>query len=220
MIHRTILLTVIFTILSTAAFAQKTTGVVTFECTKVEGGGMQAMLLQNSIQTIAFGKYTTLLDFNAMNGTVTTKIYNNRKSKKTTLLMSVPFMGKYKVKMTEAEAKEYQGEPVKLNITYNKKATKKILGYTCHKAVIKTKESSITLYVTNKIKPKHSPFNSMFPDLNGFPLEFQSNRGDTKMTFKAKKVSKITKETFKISSKGYEELTPEEFKERMGDRKK
>ncbi len=219
MIHRIILLTLFITTITTITTAQKTTGVVTFECTKVEGGGMQAMLLQNSTQTIAFGKHTTLLDFNAMNGTVTTKIYNNTQSKKTTLLMSVPFMGKYKVNMTEEEAKEYRGEPVKLDITYKKKSTKKILGYTCHKAIVKTKESSIVLYVTDKIKPKQSPFSNMFPDLKGFPLEFQSNRGETKMTFKAKKITKIKKDTFKYSSKGYEELTAEEFKKRMGDRK-
>ena len=201
--------------------AQKsvTVGSIRYNCIHVENGGMQGYMMKSSTQVVYFGKYTTRISFTAMGGMFNTQFITNHKTESTTMLMKIPMTGKYKVKYSSDELQERRNKAPNYSITYDKKKTKEIKGYTCYYAELKTKDATITAYITDKITPKYSPFLEMFPKLNGFPLQFDIRQGEMKLTYKADKIyDKIMKGDFKFSTKDYEEMTPAEFRKKMQDR--
>jgi GLPGLI family protein len=62
--------------------------------------------------------------------------------------------------------------------------TKKIAGYTCHKATAKMRNSTYTIWYTTEIPVNYSPVNGLVPPDGGFVLALQSDR----MEYKATKV--------------------------------
>lgn len=62
--------------------------------------------------------------------------------------------------------------------------TKKIAGYTCHKATATLRNSTYTLWYTNDIPVNFSPVNGLIPPSGGFVLALQTDR----MEYRATKV--------------------------------
>ncbi len=71
---------------------------------------------------------------------------------------------------------------------------------------------TVTLFTTDKILPKESPFMKQYPNVVGFPLYFEVSKQGLVMKFEAKEVSaKIPKKAFEVPKEGYEKMTMEEF---------
>ena len=117
----------------------------------------------------------------------------------------------------EKSKEQQKGTMSEMTYTPNKKDTKEIAGYKCHKVVGKSKDGSeMTFYVTEKIKlfPKGGGMAEaiQFDKIGGYPLEFSIDQGGVAMTFSAKSVgSKLEKDAFEYDDEGYEEMTPEEL---------
>lgn len=62
--------------------------------------------------------------------------------------------------------------------------TKKIAGYTCHKATAQWRNTTYTIWYTTDIAANYSPINGLTPPDGGFVLDLQSDR----MEYKATKV--------------------------------
>lgn len=214
-----ILMSFLLLLVGTYGFGQKkmSEGSVMYKCTEVKGGGMQAFMMKGSTQTFYFGKVKHRISINAMAGQMKTDIISNTQKGNGVMYMQIPMMGKYKVNMTKEDQQESKAKMPNYTVKYDKKDKKKIKGYKCYKAVLTSdKGDVVNAYITNKITPNNSPFKDMFANLNGFPMEFEVKQGDMKMRYEAKTVSPtLEKNSFTISSKGYEEMTMTEFKKKM-----
>ncbi|HEY1039732.1 MAG TPA: DUF4412 domain-containing protein [Bacteroidia bacterium] len=200
-----------------ATIAQVKEGSVTYEVTMdglppeqaaMMGGMEMVMYFKNgksrSEMTSAFFTNTSIND-----------------GKKTTVLMDQ--MGqKFYYEVTEDDKKEKGEEP---KIEY-KDETKKIAGYECKKAIIKSKnekgeESVTTVWYTEQIpmvgqgagKGKNT-----FKNLKGAPLEFDMAQGPYKMKFVATSVttSGVSDSKFVVNTEGYTKKSFEDIKKMGG----
>lgn len=94
--------------------------------------------------------------------------------------------------------------------------TKKIAGYTCHKAevtvTVQDQSVTTTVYYTEDIVTEKNDA-SGFKGLKGFPLEYSISQQGLNVTFSATKVSKesLPDDTFKPHTSGYKLMTQEEI---------
>ncbi len=57
---------------------------------------------------------------------------------------------------------------------------KKLAGFKCESNQVQyTNGDKITIYFTKELVPQHESFNAMFPGLNGIPLEYEVNTGNS-----------------------------------------
>lgn len=88
----------------------------------------------------------------------------------------------------------------------NTKETKTILGYSCNKAYLKTKDGNqILVYYTTTIVPSIKEFEYQFKDVPGFVLAYEINEGNNKIYYVASKInlSPVQTSKFVIPTKGY-----------------
>lgn len=149
-------------------------------------------------------------------GTVAS-ISNNETNESTVLF---DMMGqKMAVKSTKKEYEE-SIKDLKYEVTYSDE-TKKILGYNCKKATVKSDDGKeMTVFYTEDINVKNPNANNpAFKDIKGVALEYTQPTKDEELTLKltAKEVkkSKIKKTMFTVPS-GYKVITKEEFKSMIG----
>lgn len=196
-----------------SSFAQSIKeGYVKYEVSSVKGEGMAINALKGAKQTMFFSKKFTKISNDMQRGIAKTDVVIDNKTKKNTLITSGIALGKNVVSygMEDPTGKK----ATKYKISYDPKATKKIIGYTCTKAILKSEASEITLWITDKVAPINSPFFRQFPDLKGFPLEFEVAQESGRATFTATEIgSKVDKAEFAIPTKkdGYEQMTMAEF---------
>jgi len=88
--------------------------------------------------------------------------------------------------------------------------TKKILGYTCKKAIIKSSALSepFAVYYTNEIGIDNPNINNPFREIDGVLLEFQVKLNNINMKFIATEISqsRVCEDLFTIPS-GYQKVS-------------
>ncbi len=141
-------------------------------------------------------------------------IFDTKKNRGTLLL---DMMGKKTaVEMDGAEMEKQRGEKAKdLDIEYVDGDVKKIAGYKCKKARIKTEgNTDLEVYYTEELPAGAS---REFKGLKGFPLEYSVASGPMTMKLTASSVSQesLDKKLFVIPD-GYTKQTFEEFQKEMG----
>ena len=104
--------------------------------------------------------------------------------------------------------KRYEG------ITFTRTNEKKqVAGYTCTKANAQLKDgTSFTVYFTEDVLLENKEYDAQFKDLPGIPLEFESNVGKVKVTYRVTKISfdPVPVQKFEIPKVGFREMTYEE----------
>lgn len=170
-------------------------------------------LMKGSTLTLYFSGEKQKIELDLMEGALKTQTIMDIETGETVMLADIMAQ---KIKVNQGP----HIEPEKsddFEIIYDKNSSKKIEGYECTKAIVRTEEGDkITAYVTHKIKPKSNYFDHLFLGIEGFPLEFSISNDDIIIQFVANEiVPKIDDTAFFIYG-SYLELTSEEFDTLMG----
>lgn len=218
--------------LAVSTFAQKgtkketisntnNTGSITYEFSMPDDP--QGAMMGTSTFFIAFENDKQVSEMIMMGGMVDFKTINLSKDIKDTKLLFNVMGKKYEVtNVTEEGMKTAPNKnPINLDkaisITYDKKDTKEILGYTCYKAEIKYEDNNTsTYYITEKIALPAIFNTNEKVKLVGFPLEMIFSTEKAKILFKATEYKKeVGTEVFVIPT-DYKKVTMEEFQQEMG----
>ena len=85
--------------------------------------------------------------------------------------------------------------------------TKDILGYTCKKTTIKSKEGDVIIYYTDKIKPSNMGPEYSIPEIKGFPLLIVTSSVGLNISIEATKLDKKADADFSTAiPEGYNEM--------------
>jgi len=112
----------------------------------------------------------------------------------------------------QQEAQKYEGMHYDLENT-----TKKIAGYTCHKAIGSLKNGKkFVVFYTKSLQPLYANYDPRFKGLEGLPLEFQFNinKANAQLTLTATEVKQGFQPSalFNTPTSGYRELTYNQLK--------
>lgn len=143
---------------------------------------------------------------------------------KTTILMDQMGQKMY-FEMTPEDMKKKDEKASSTSIEY-KEESKKIAGYDCKKAIIKTKDDKgeeivMNVWYTDQLPmagQSSSRSSNTFKDLKGAPLEYEAKQGPFNMKFTATSVSKdpITDSKFVPNTEGYVKKSSDEMKKMGG----
>jgi GLPGLI family protein len=101
------------------------------------------------------------------------------------------------------------------SVTYDKKATKEILGYKCYKALVTMNSGVVnTFYITEAIAVQSLPADKL--KLTGFPLEVEVNSEKGKVVLLATAVDKAPSASCFTVPEGYKKVTQEELQQELG----
>ena len=196
------------------SFAQIKEGTITYNVTMEGLPPEQAAMMDGTEQKTTFKDSKSRIEFsNAFISTIT--VYDGAK---TTTLMDQMGQKTY-FEMTSDEMKKRGEKGPKSEIEY-KDETKKIAGYDCKKAIIKSKdekgeESVMNVWYTESLpnlSQNAGRSSGGMKDLKGAPLEFDAKQGPFFMKFSATEVSTkpVDESSFKVSTEGYVKRTPPE----------
>ncbi|MDP2388129.1 MAG: DUF4412 domain-containing protein [Bacteroidota bacterium] len=204
-----------------AAIAQVKEGSVTYEVVMDGLPPEQAAMMGGMEQVMYFKNGKSRSE---MSSAFFTNVTIND-GKKTTVMMDQ--MGqKFYFEMTEEDAKKNASKNEDAKIDYKDEA-KKIAGYDCKKAIIKSKdekgeESVTTVWYTEQIPMVGQGSSrggaSAFKNLKGAPLEFEMAQGPYKMKFTATAVSTsaVSDSKFVVNTEGYVKKSLEDMKKMSG----
>ncbi len=208
--------------------AQKelTQGYIKMEMTEVnsdnEQMAMQLQMLKGTQTEVHFkgDKYVTSM--NMMGGMMVTQTFVNQKDKSFDMLMDM--MGQkmwINSTMDEMNASENAQVAKNAKVTYDKKDTKKILGYNAYKVMIEfpdQKDMSVTGYITEEIKTKANLMQGMEAlELDGYPLEFTVTNPMMSMSMSTIEIKEdVDASKLEMNTEGYKKMTMEEFSKQMG----
>ena len=205
-----------FAIVSTQFYAQTKTGAVTYEMTMPDNEEMAAMGT-NTIK-ISFDEKSSATQLDMMGGMISVKTISMDKNNPKDTRMLMEMMGeKYEV---TGEAEGFANTDVASlkdaeSVTYDKKATKEILGYKCYKALVKmTSGVENIFYITEAIAVQSLPTDKL--KLTGFPLEVEVNSEKGKVVLLATAVDKAPSATCFTVPEGYKKVTQEELQQELG----
>jgi GLPGLI family protein len=207
---------VAFAIVSTQFYAQTKTGAVTYEMTMPDNEEMAAMGT-NTIK-ISFNEKSSATQLDMMGGMISVKTISIDKNNPKETRMLMDMMGK-KYEVT-GEAEGFANTDVASlkdaeSVTYDKKATKEILGYKCYKALVTMNSGVInTFYVTDAIAVQSLPADKL--KLTGFPLEVEVNSEKGKVVLLATSVDKAPSASCFTVPEGYKKVTQEELQQELG----
>ena len=207
---------VAFAIVSTQFYAQTKTGAVTYEMTMPDNEEMAAMGT-NTIK-ISFDEKSSATQMDMMGGMISVKTISIDKNNPKETRMLMDMMGK-KYEVT-GEAEGFANTDVASlkdaeSVTYDKKATKEILGYKCYKALVTMNSGVInTFYVTDAIAVQSLPADKL--KLTGFPLEVEVNSEKGKVVLLATSVDKAPSASCFTVPEGYKKVTQEELQQELG----
>ena len=191
-----------------------TSGVIKY---KMTSDNEQMAMMGDIVVTNYYEKENIAVQVDMMGGMVLTKIYkilNNPSATK----MTMDAMGnKYEITgLDDNAAKGVDMADLEniVTVTFDKAITKEIAGYKCYKAnVTYNDDKTGEFYITDDIKMTTSTNESK---LKGFPLEMTIVTPETTLNLVATEISKeIPKDSFIVPA-GFEKVTMEEFKEKMG----
>lgn len=207
---------VAFAIFSTQFYAQTKTGVVTYEMSMPDNEEMAAMGT-NTIK-ISFNEKSSATQMDMMGGMISIKTISLDKTNAKDTRMLMDMMGK-KYEVT-GESEGFGNADVGSlkdaeSVTYDKKATKEILGYKCYKAIVKMSNGTISnLFVTDAITPQGKTDDKL--KLTGFPLEIEVNSEKGKVIMLATAFEKEPSVNCFTVPEGYKKVTQEELQQELG----
>lgn len=207
---------VAFAIFSTQFYAQTKTGVVTYEMSMPDNEEMAAMGT-NTIK-ISFNEKSSATQMDMMGGMISIKTISLDKTNTKETRMLMDMMGK-KYEVT-GESEGFGNADVGSlkdaeSVTYDKKATKEILGYKCYKAIVKMSNGTISnLFVTDAITPQGKADDKL--KLTGFPLEIEVNSEKGKVIMLATAFDKEPSANCFTVPEGYKKVTQEELQQELG----
>lgn len=184
----------------------------------------QLEMMKGTETNYYFNEEKSLTTANMMGGMITMKNLFNNTDEQMTILFDV--MGqKMMVESSKEDRKEAEAEQSEalegMEVVYDKKDTKDILGYKCYKATIKGDDEmpmTFTMYIAPDVKASSKMIQGLQAfDLEGFPLEYVMDMGTMSMTYTTTEFTKeLDKEVFNVNTDGYKKMTFEEFQEQMG----
>ncbi|MFI0425592.1 MAG: hypothetical protein ACH34V_01435 [Flavobacterium sp.] len=193
-------------------------GSVTYKMS-LSGNDEAAAMMGESTISIHFDEKTQATDMNMMSGMMLMKTITpigNLKDAK----MTIEVMGsKYEIiEVGEEALKANKGLgdlENAIEVTYDKKDTKEIVGFKCYKATVKMNDgTSSVFYITDAIAPQQSVKETKVK-LAGYPLEIKVTTEQGDMTMTATSFSKeLPKDCFTVGE-GYSKVTMEEFQKIM-----
>jgi GLPGLI family protein len=207
---------VAFAIVSTQFYAQTKTGAVTYEMTMPDNEEMAAMGT-NTIK-ISFNEKSSATQLDMMGGMISVKTISMDKNNPKETRMLMEMMGK-KYEVT-GDAEGFANTDVASlkdaeSVTYDKKATKEILGYKCYKALVTMNSGVVnTFYITEAIAVQSLPTDKL--KLTGFPLEVEVNSEKGKVVLLANAIDKAPSATCFTVPEGYKKVTQEELQQELG----
>ncbi len=176
---------------------------------------MQLAMMQGSKFELYFKDNLTRSEM-SMGSLMKISTITNTEAENSLMLMS-GMMGNIAVVITPEDVQSAEVEAPEMEVVFVDE-TKEIQGYTCRKAVVTDEDGSESIFwYTEEInlnKKGQSYLNSEVP---GFPLEFEINKGDLKMTmlsteFSKKLDKKMAKELFDTTiPEGYKEMNMDEL---------
>jgi GLPGLI family protein len=200
------------------ALAQKKlkSGVVIYEIVDVQTSVPELKLMKGINKTLYFSPEKQKIDIILNNETIKVQTIYNSRSEDVTVYYD--FINQH-FKVRSNIKNNPKVKPFVKNILYQKSETKTIAGYQCYKAEIVFKDEKLIVWLTDKIKINNPDFKTLFPGLEGFPLEYTRRSDNAKMIFRAKSVSELLSEKSFQTSNNYIEISEKEFNERMGGMK-
>ncbi|MEY4834998.1 MAG: hypothetical protein RI980_1113 [Bacteroidota bacterium] len=207
---------VAFAIVSTQFYAQTKTGAVTYEMTMPDNEEMAAMGT-NTIK-ISFDEKSSATQMDMMGGMISVKTISIDKNNPKQTRMLMDMMGK-KYEVT-GESEGFGNTDVASlkdaeSVSYDKKDTKEILGYTCYKASVKMTTGNVnTFYITEAIAGQSLATDKL--KLTGFPLEVTVNSEKGKVVLLATAVDKAPSASCFTVPEGYKKVTQEELQQELG----
>jgi len=208
---------------SKLALAQVKEGSITYNVTMEGLPPEQAAMMDGTEQKTTFKNDKSKIEFsNAFINTMT--VFDGSK-----LTMLMDQMGqKTFFEMTADEMNKKADKSPKSEIEY-KEESKKIAGYDCKKAIIKSKdekgeETVMNVWYTENLPnlSKNSGRNAGgMKELKGAPLEFEAKQGPFFMKFTATEIStkSIEDSEFRVNTEGYVKRTPPEEGKKMSEGK-
>ena len=176
---------------------------------------MQLAMLQGSTFALFFQGDLTRSEMN-MGSMMKIVTITNVKEENSLMLMS-GMMGNTAVRMSADDLKKGEEKVEETEITFADE-TKEIQGYECKKAISTNEEGQESvIWYTEEIEVNKLGQNYLNNQVPGFPMEFEINQGEVKMTmvsseFSKKLDKKKAKEMFDTTiPEGYKEMTPEEL---------
>ncbi len=221
-----------FSFLSTVAIsAQKELkeGMIKFEVTDVKSDDPQMAaqlgMMKGTTNDVYFNQEQSITKMNMMGGMMKMTMLANTKEETGTMLFDamgqkymIPISAEDK-KMNKEKTDEAMGD---VEFIYDKEDKKNIAGYDCFKVTIKSPKMEgveMSAYVTPDITAGAEVMQGIDASkLEGFPLEYTvSQGGQFSMVFTALEVKdEVDPEVFNLDTKGFKEMTMEEFQSAMG----
>lgn len=205
---------------SLISMAQIKEGSITYSVTMEGLPPEQAAMMDGTEQITYFKDDKSRVEFS--NAFVSTVAIND--GKKTTVLMDQ--MGQKMYFEMDAEEMKKKDEKSPVPTIEYKDETKKIAGYDCKKAIVKTKddkgeETVMTVWYTEQLPmagQSASRSSNTFKGLKGAPLEYEAKQGPFNMKFTATAVSKdpVADSKFVPNTDGYIKKSTEEMKKMSG----
>lgn len=210
----------LFVGITATAQTQLKKGSITYSMTMPNVSEEMAAMGESTI-TVHFDEKTQATYMSMMGGMMLMKtIVPNENKKDSKMTMEVMGM-KYEItdvgdQATKANKGLGDLENAK-EIVYDKKDTKEIVGFKCHKATITMNDGTKSIfYVTDAIASQTPTSQDTKVKLSGYPLEITVQTPQGEMVMKATKFSKeIPVEAFKVGE-GFTKITMEEFQKQMG----
>lgn len=196
-------------------------GTITYSI-ETEGMEEAELFLSGTSIELLFDGNKAKMDFVMMAGMIRLQLIQNDKQ---TILMDMPFfekspavdIGKDWMKALEEESRRNQS-PIKtqdIEITYDRKDRKRIAGYRCHRADIKSPDgSTVSLYVCPSLRPKS--FNLMgdaIKKIEGMPMSIEIEAEGKRIRIQANNVNedRPAATLFNVPS-SYSRMSIEEFR--------
>jgi GLPGLI family protein len=181
---------------------------------------MQLAMMQGSTFELFFQEDVTRSEMNM--GTIMKIVtITNAKSEDGVMLMS-GMMGNTAVKMNPEDMNEAKEDVSETEVTFTDE-TKEIQGFKCKKAVVTDEEGTESIiWYSEEITVNKLGQTYLNKEVPGFPLEFELNQGEMKMTmtsteFNKKLDKKAAKTMFDTTiPEGYTEMSPDELRGGMG----
>jgi len=176
---------------------------------------MQLAMLQGSTFSLFFQGDLTRSEMN-MGSMMKIVTITNTKEENSLMLMS-GMMGNTAVRMSAEDLKKGEENVDQTEVTLVDE-TKEIQGYNCKKAISTNEDGQESvIWYTEEVSVNKLGQNYLNNQVPGFPMEFEINQGEVKMTmvsteFSKKLDKKKAKELFNTAiPEGYTEMTPEQL---------
>jgi len=177
---------------------------------------MQLAMMQGSTFELSFKDDLTRSEMNM--GTIMKIVTITNSENEGGLMLMSGMMGNTAVKLNPEDMKDSKEEAFETEVTFTDE-TKEIQGFKCKKAVVTDEEGTESIiWYSEEISVNKLGQSYLNKDVPGFPLEFELNQGEMKMTmtsteFNKKLDKKAVKTMFDTTiPEGYTEMSPDDLK--------